>query len=212
NRRLSKENTLLFQEEINSSLEIASTFYNHLKVALPEELFKKIYIYYLCDQAKIEITLVKVIRKTLSNRDYWRDITAEDSHRLYQVEREFWRENHRYKGILRFYESQDGVLFAIMEPKYNILPILYKHFVRRFPRERFYILDKRRNILFKYTQMRPELLWVDEVLINEMPLKDEYVEYWKKFFSEIAVPERISFERQRNKLPLRVRKYMTEFV
>ncbi|MCS7150591.1 MAG: hypothetical protein N2Z40_06795 [Caldimicrobium sp.] len=51
-------------------MEITSNFYNHLKVVLPEELFKKIYIYYHCDQAQIELALVRVIKKTLSNRDF----------------------------------------------------------------------------------------------------------------------------------------------
>jgi probable DNA metabolism protein len=41
---------------------------------------------------------------------------------------------------------------------------------------------------------------------------DEYQDLWKIFFENIAIKERINPKLQRNNLPLRFRKDMTEFL
>ncbi|MCS7199534.1 MAG: TIGR03915 family putative DNA repair protein [Caldimicrobium sp.] len=210
NLRLLNKNLPLYYEEITSSTERALLFYNHLKKTLPTEFFKKLYIYYLCDQAQLEKPLIRVIKGTEKDPLFWKNITLEDPLVLHQTEKSLWRECHRFKGILRFKSGPNGILLAIIEPKFNILPLLYKHFVRRFPQESFYIYDRLRRLLFSYRNCQSKIMWVEELKLDES-LEDAFEDLWKEYFKEIAVPERKCSKRQRNKLPLRLRKNMPEF-
>jgi probable DNA metabolism protein len=59
-------------------------------------------------------------------------------------------------------------------------------------------------------------LIVDEELNEEAVMKlsekeKTYMTLWKGFFENIAIVERESYERQRQHLPLRYRKHVTEF-
>ena len=47
--------------------------------------------------------------------------------------------------------------------------------------------------------------------MNRTETPDVYVDMWKTFFETISIEERRNPRCQRNMLPLRYRKYMTEF-
>lgn len=210
NLRLSPWKGDLFSERVKTDPERARTFYRGLKESLPKELFDKIYIYYLCDTAKLELPLAKVLLKVKENPNAWRDITSEEVIRLYRAEREFRRERHRWLGLLRFVELPEGVLFALFEPKFNVLPRICLHFSRRFPNERFIIFDSLRGLLFNHRERRGELLWVESLNIEVPKNVDPYVYLWRSYFKDIAIPERENFKRQLSKLPSRVRRFLPE--
>lgn len=210
NLRLSPWKGDLFSESVNTDSERARIFYKSLKERLPRELFDRIYIYYLCDTAKLELPLAKVLLKVRENPNAWRDITSEEVIRLYRAEREFRRERHRWLGLLRFVELPQGILFALFEPKFNVLPKINSHFTRRFPNESFIIFDSLRGLLFEHRGRRGELLWVEGLKIEVPKDVDPYVYLWRNYFRDIAIPERESPSRQLSKLPSRVRRFLPE--
>jgi hypothetical protein len=44
------------------------------------------------------------------------------------------REQHRFLGFVRFQKTEEGLLFAEIEPQYDVLLLLVKHFRHRYPR------------------------------------------------------------------------------
>ncbi len=211
NSRITRIKSGLFTEKIISKPEIAKNFYEYLRKNLPIEFFKKIYLYYLCDTAKIEISLIRVLKEIEKNPIIWKNITHTDVNRLYQVEKNFRREKHRYLGVLRFIELPERILFSWFEPKFNILPCIYKHFINRFPNENFIIFDNFRKLIFIYLKKKMGLFFVDNLEIEISYNVDPFISFWRTYLKEISIPERINFERQRNRLPLKLRKYLPEF-
>lgn len=206
-----KSQNELFYEEVVSQPAKAKNFYCYLKRNLPREFFEKIYIYYLCDTASVELSLIKVLRQIEKNPNIWQDFSYDEVIKLHKAERSFYRERHRWLGFMRFIELPNRVLFAKFEPKFNVLPKLWTHFVRRFPNEKIIIFDSLRKLLFLYKERKKALIWVDNFEIEFSAHTDPFINLWKNYFLKIAIPERQSYERQRSKIPLSVRKFLPEF-
>ena len=135
----------------------------------------------------------------------------------YKLGRNVGRECQHLKGFLRFRELENGILFAPIGPKNNILTELMEHFSDRFPSENFMIYDEGRQ-LFGVHKARESwfLTAADEAVekIKTTNVSSEEIYYsglFKHFCQSIAIRERKNTELQRNMLPLRFRGFMTEF-
>lgn len=144
------------------------------------------------------------------------DNLADDSvMRTFSLARGTGREIDHLKGFLRFQELENGMLYAKIGPKNNILTFLMPHFADRLPVENFVIYDDKRNFFGVHPQRGQwYLLLGDEA--GEPPLKPSagelrYQELFRHFCRSIAIRERQNEALQLNMLPLRFREYMTEF-
>lgn len=121
------------------------------------------------------------------------------------------REAHRLKGLVRFRELSDGLLYAPVEPDHAVLPFLAPHFARRLPRESWLIHDLRRGVGVLGFGGEWRMGEVDRdaspALAAEEPL---YQELWRRFFSGIAIPERRSERRQRQFMPKKYWRHLVE--
>lgn len=212
NLRIEKNLPSLFTRFLNYPQEEIKRFYFHLKKTLEPDFFKKLFLYYLCDGAKIEIHVARAIFLSTKDSKIYKNITQEDIVKLYQAEKAYFRERHRFLGLLRFTELPDRTLIAAFRPKYNVLPKLYSHFVKRFPNENFLIFDVLRNLMFLYKNRKGKLLFIDGLELEINYKVDPFVKLWRDYFDSIAIPERTSLERQKQRLPLRFRKFLPEFL
>ena len=136
--------------------------------------------------------------------------------KVFELSRKVANESHYYKEIVRFKELENGILFAQIEPRCQILTCLGDHFSNRFPLENWMIYDRTHKMFLVHRESKQWFLIVDEELNEEavMRLSEKektYMTLWKGFFENIAIVERESYERQRQHLPLRYRKHVTEF-
>ncbi|MCS7215484.1 MAG: TIGR03915 family putative DNA repair protein [Thermodesulfovibrio sp.] len=211
NFRFTQPQGELFYEEVVTNSEKARKFLQYLKKNLPKVFFEKIYTYYLCDHEMIEIPLIKTLKEIKKNPDIFQDFSRDEIIKLHKAEKSFYRERHRWFGFLRFIELPNRILFAKFEPKFNVLPKLWFHFIQRYPNEKLIIFDSLRNLIFLYKDRKKEMMWIDDLEI-EIPLEtDLFVMLWRNYFFHIALPERKSYERQRNKVPFRTRRFLPEF-
>lgn len=138
-------------------------------------------------------------------------------HRVFELARFTANEAHYHLEFLRFRELENGILYATIGPKNNIITFIMPHFVDRLPLENFVIYDEKRNIY----ALHPAggewyLVYGDREKEREMPGFSEgerkYSELFTHFFHTIAIKERRNEGLQINILPLRYRRYMTEFM
>ncbi len=137
-------------------------------------------------------------------------------HKVFDLCRNTGIEIHHLLGFLRFKELKCGVLLARYSPKNDITPMLMAHFADRLPNEDFAVYDEGRQ----YYAVHPKAKqWY--LVRGSLPFLQEQEEYseseekyqmlYRHFCQTIAIDERKNPGLQRNMLPYRFRKYMTEF-
>ena len=128
----------------------------------------------------------------------------------------FRSEAHSYTGFLRFRELLNGVLYAEIEPKNQILTCLAPHFADRLPVENWMIHDKTHRMFAVHEAGKKwVILWgeeIDETVLEMVSDKEEeYARLWRGFCRTIAIESRRNPRCQMQHLPLRYRGKMTEF-
>lgn len=123
------------------------------------------------------------------------------------------REAHKYKGFVRFRELEQGVLYARIEPEYDILVFLAPHFVRRVGDRSWMIHDLRRSAAALYDLNGWRL--VNGVTLTGSPEytrdEDEFSRLWRLYFQRLAIEARHNPKLQQQHVPLRSRKHLVEF-
>jgi probable DNA metabolism protein len=121
---------------------------------------------------------------------------------------------------MRFQKAADGTYFGLMEPIYNVMPMAVAHFVDRFADQKFILYDKRRGFGYYYDGTRateitldgamPHIVGgkIDETLMAEDELL--FQKMWQTYFKAIAIKERANPRKQRQDMPMRFWKYLTE--
>jgi probable DNA metabolism protein len=135
---------------------------------------------------------------------------------MFKVNRYVGNEAYHFIEFIRFSEQENGLLTSVIHPNNHVLTLITPHFADRFPQERFMIYDENRKIASFHVPGNPWILAevpeIDQEGLNKITfIEDEYRDLWKIFFHNIAIKVRINPNLQRNNLPLRFRRDLTEF-
>ena len=156
-------------------------------------------------------------RKLPDSRRIMEYLTHPQVERVFELSRTVGGEAHSYKGFLRFKELLNGVLYAEISPKNQILTCLAPHFAERLPRENWMIHDKCHQMFVVHeTGKQWVLVWdegfdMDTVSCNVSEREREFARLWRGFCEAIAIESRENPGCQMGHLPLRYRGEMTEF-
>lgn len=136
--------------------------------------------------------------------------------KVFELSRNVGGEAHSLKGFLRFQELANGVLYAGITPKSQVLTCLAPHFADRLPLENWMIHDKTHHMFVVHESGKKWiLLWDEECKIEEnltfSEREKEFEKLWKGFCKTISIPSRENPKCQRQHLPLRFRPDMVEF-
>ena len=140
--------------------------------------------------------------------------------KVFELSRAVGNEAHLMTEFIRFRELANGVLYAPITPKAQVLSCIAPHFADRFPMENWMIHDKMHHT-FAVHEARKQWVLVqedeadegDEQRFHHVSEKEaEYDKLWKSFCATIAIKERRNPQCQRGHLPLRYRPNMTEFL
>lgn len=136
--------------------------------------------------------------------------------------RKVYRERLRMMQFVRFQKTADGTYFSMVEPDYDVLPLIVPHFSDRFREERWLIFDRRRRYGYYYADHRPVRVTFggddavfrlpDGRLTPEMRDGDEqwYQDLWRTYFKAVCIRERLNPRKHKKDLPVRYWKYLTE--
>lgn len=136
-----------------------------------------------------------------------------------QTARKVWREKHRMEAFVRFRELTDGLFYALVEPDYNILPLIASHFQSRYADQSWLIYDGHRRYGLHYDRdsnavqevfiewedggkgIPPDVLAPDEAL---------YQMLWKDYFKSTGIPARRNPKLHMRHVPLRYWRHLIE--
>ena len=130
-----------------------------------------------------------------------------------QIEHKVAREAERLCGLIRFTALRGGVLYSPIEPDHDVCELLARHFCERFKNDPFIIHDKKRS---KALVASGGDFYISEFTSESLPALDgdeiEYRALWKKYFDAIAIRERTNPRCQKNLMPVRYWKNLTEML
>jgi len=176
--------------------------------------FQNIIYSFLSEKNRIEDLLFSyVICGFRTGTDTDRHLSNKTVYSVNEISRKVSFECHKLKGLLRFSELKDGSLYAPVEPDYNIVSILSKHFERRLCNEVWMINDVKRGHAVLYRNHNLEFLEVKDIEITKNTYSEQestYRQLWKAYFESIAIRERTNPKLQRAFMPQRYWKYLTE--
>lgn len=137
-------------------------------------------------------------------------------HKAFALARSVSTETGHQKQFLRFQEMENGILYARIGAKYDVLAFLMPHFADRLPIENFVIYDENRNLFGIHPAGREWYLFRGEETHRLAELRfsgeeREYQELFRQFCRTITIEGRRNQKLQKGMLPLRFREYMVEF-
>lgn len=130
---------------------------------------------------------------------------------VHRLARAVSREAHRLLGTVRFRETAGGYWYAPVDPAYHVLEIIAPHFADRCPDMKWLIHDRKRDLAAAWNGEEWLVCRFDAEGMPPLSGAEElWTELWKGYFTNLAIPERANPRLQRQHLPLRFRKYLTE--
>lgn len=129
-------------------------------------------------------------------------------YRIFELCRATNREACHQLEFLRFSELENGVLFATIHPKDNVLPYLAEHFTDRLPTENFMIYDAtHQTVAVHKASMRYILTDAADLDLEKANRysenEQEFRNLWLTFFDHIAIEARTNPHLQMQMIPKR---------
>ena len=180
-----------------------------------------LFISFLSEMEEIEIRLFRYIRQALlSEKSIETNFADPDVLELSKIYRKVKREEERMRQFVRFQKTADGIFFAVMDPAYNVLPLTARHFKVRYADQQWIIYDVKRDYGLHY-----DLKTVETVHFDQLPValgtgklstdkldayETAFQDLWRDYLKAITIRERLNLKLQRQHMPKRFWKYLTE--
>jgi probable DNA metabolism protein len=181
-----------------------------------------LFICFLSELEGIEIRIFHYIQKALlSKLSIETNFADLDVLELSKVYKKVRREEERMRQFVRFQKTADEMFFAVVDPAHNVLPLTARFFQTRFADQQWIIYDVRREYGFYYDLKTVETVHFEQQLpvssqtgrLTDDKL-DEYEtafqNLWKDYLKAITIRERLNLKLQRQHMPKRFWKYLTE--
>jgi probable DNA metabolism protein len=181
---------------------------------------KNVYFAFLSESKGIEILLYRYIRKLFSPINIVHLNFSDDTVlRISQLAKSVGREKHRMEAFVRFQLTQDGVYFANIEPDFDVLPLISKHFRSRYADQQWLIYDVKRKYGIFYNLSSVEIVSLDlqEIHSNSIQRNStftnqeyDYQDLWNNYFKCTTIKSRINMKLHTQHVPKRYWKYLSE--
>ncbi|MBB5635702.1 putative DNA metabolism protein [Pedobacter cryoconitis] len=138
---------------------------------------------------------------------------------LSQIAKKVEREKHRMEAFIRFQQNADGVYYCGIDPDFNVLPLIVKHFKDRYADQQWIIYDIKRDYGLFYDLEKVEEIQIDfkqqpgmKGISNPVLAEKEslYAVLWKDYFKSTNIQARKNTKLHVQHVPKRYWKYLTE--
>ena len=206
--------------EILTDLEKADRVWKGIKSKTSSSGSFRLFSAFLSEQAQIESFLLDYIQQAFkSQRQIDSDFSNYTVLKISQVAKSVGREKHRMEAFVRFKLTTDGICFANIEPDFDVLPLISKHFERRYADQKWIIYDLKRQYGLYYDLNRVEVMQLS-LPENYDPTKTsldffttseiEFQTLWQDYFRSTNIPSRKNMKLHVQHVPKRYWKYLSE--
>lgn len=129
------------------------------------------------------------------------------------------RERHRMKAFIRFQKSSDGLFYSVVEPDFDVLPLIARFFRERYADQSWLIWDNKRKYGLLYDQITVSTVQLSPeekaALTTGVTLtldeRDEHFQHlWKQYFQSTNIEARKNIKLHLRHVPKRYWKYLPE--
>jgi probable DNA metabolism protein len=146
------------------------------------------------------------------------DYGNRDVLRVSEIVNKMRRERHRMEAFIRFKKLQDDMFYAAIEPDFNVLPLLVKHFKNRYSDQKWMIYDIKRDYGIYYNLHDVEFISMefssagDAVNVVAAFGEEEgiYQSLWKNYYKNVNIPARKNMKLHLRHIPKRYWRHLTE--
>lgn len=176
---------------------------------------------FLAENTEVSTRIFNYIRKAFgATKSIELNFADPDVLELSKIYKKVQREAEKMRQFIRFQKTGDDIFFAVFEPIYNVLPISAEFFEDRFADQQWIIYDVKRHYGLYYNLEKTEIVTFENLnvsladgklspeLLNEK--EADFQQLWKLYFKSAAIKERINPKLQRQHMPRRFWKYLTE--
>ena len=213
----------LFTEETHHVItenRKAGRVWKGLAKKLEKNVCNMLFYVWLSELPEREMLLFRYMRKVFDNPHFAAtDFTDDDILQVSKIAHKVSKERLFIIQFVRFQKAADDIFFAPIIPQYNALPLAISHFVNRFADQKWVIYDLKRKYGYYYNlQKVVEITLEDDThllggkLDEAMMSNDEklFQELWRGYIKSMTIKERINPKLQRQHIPRRFWKYLTE--
>jgi probable DNA metabolism protein len=212
----------LFEDRVHVSTDDAKVkrVSEKLKNLIGEEGTLKLWKVWLTEEENIEDCIFGTIRYAIEQKtnvlsDFGNLHVLQFNQRLKKID----REKHRMEAFVRFQLTKDELYFAVVEPDFNVLPLIIQHFQDRYVNQHWCIFDRCRHYGIYYDMNTTEFINFDLVTTNNLnPANKDilqenetlYQMLWKDYFDSTNIKSRKNMKLHLQHMPRRYWKYLTE--
>ena len=205
-------------ETIFTNVEKAKRVWNGVR-SKSYNAISNIYFAYLSEAEGVEMMLFNYIKKMMVSKAKQQDYSDETVLYISQLARKVGREKHRMEAFVRFQLTKDNIYFANIEPDFDVLPLISKHFRKRYADQQWLIYDVKRRYGIFYNLEGVEIvsLNLDEIHFNRTrkskaftETEYHYQDLWNSYFKSTHIKSRINRKLHTQHVPKRYWKYLSE--
>ncbi|WGK65500.1 TIGR03915 family putative DNA repair protein [Croceiramulus getboli] len=142
------------------------------------------------------------------------DYGHEASLRATQISKMVGREKHRMEAFIRFELTTDGIYYAMIEPDFNVLPLIAPHFKDRYADQPWIIHDLKRGYALYYDEQTVSPVTLDPPETDgKEAFEEEETQYkalWHDYFRSTNIKARVNKKLHIQHVPRRYWKYLSE--
>ncbi|WP_179007342.1 TIGR03915 family putative DNA repair protein [Winogradskyella forsetii] len=198
----------------------ATRVWKGIKSKLSSHGSYQLYYAFLSEQSGVEALLLDYIKYAFSkgtpvDKDYAHPSVL----KIAQIAKSVGREKHRMEAFVRFRLTKDDVYFANIEPDFNVLPLIEKHFKRRYADQKWVIYDINRAYGLFYDLEKVEIVHMDFPANFDFSKTDdeffaiqefEFQKLWQDYFKATNIASRKNMKLHIRHVPKRYWKYLSE--
>ena len=149
-------------EEVFTDREKSDRVKKGLLEKISSRGFKEFQFTFLSELPGIEMDLYHYAKqaffsKSFSTTDYGSPVVI----KIAQTAKKVSREKHRMEAFVRFKLTKENFYFAVIEPDFNVLPVIRSHFEARYADQKWIIYDIKRNFGIYYDLENTEYIQLE---------------------------------------------------
>lgn len=205
--------------EVATTADKVSRVQQALKKKIGARAYAELYYVYLSELPDAALLVVRTASFYFRvPSEQVANLAVDEVLRVRQLARIVSRERHRMNAFVRFKLLSDGLYVALIEPDYNVLPVIASHFEKRYADQRWLIYDVKRSYGIYYdlssvteitfeSSAQPNTQTVSLSLAES---EDAYDELWRRYFKSVNILERKNTKLHLQHVPKRYWKYLNE--